>query len=166
MVITNLDIFVRFEIMASGQAITELLDFQLSQPDTISIEEQPKLKEQAVQVLGNLFTLSFDGTSASPSMRRGDFLTLGHQNKLSGSRCGVDGTRPKEDQPEDGEWGSAGGEPFPEDIQFHDRAYTSRARGSSLLRDVKLARRADPISTGFYPAEKLQETRPTSSALE
>jgi hypothetical protein len=68
---------VRFEIMASGKAITQLLNNPLAQSDLISIEEQPVLKKEALQTLGNMFAISFDGNPAEPSLQRSDFLTLG-----------------------------------------------------------------------------------------
>ena len=42
---------VRFEILASGEAITRLLEFPLSTPDIIEVSEQDALKEKAIEEL-------------------------------------------------------------------------------------------------------------------
>jgi hypothetical protein len=68
---------VRFEIMTAGRTIIELLDFPHAAPDSIAVAEQPALKQQALEKLENLFTVAFDEAPAEPSLRRGDFLTLG-----------------------------------------------------------------------------------------
>ena len=68
---------VRFEIMASGEAITGLLEFPLASPDTILLGEQSALKGQAITELAERFTLEIDGSTRTSELRRADFLTLG-----------------------------------------------------------------------------------------
>ena len=68
---------VRFEVMASGEAITQLLAFPLATPDTIQVDEQEALKDKAIAEMAGRFTLEIDGSSRKPEVQRADFLTLG-----------------------------------------------------------------------------------------
>lgn len=68
---------VRVEFMASGPAITDLLEFPLAAPDRILLDEQPALKERALAEFANRFRLELDGAASTPGLQRADFLTLG-----------------------------------------------------------------------------------------
>lgn len=68
---------VRFEVMSSGEAITQLLAFPLASPGTIQVGEQASLKDKAIAELAGRFTLEIDGKTLTPEVRRADFLTLG-----------------------------------------------------------------------------------------
>lgn len=68
---------VRFEIMASGDAITQLLEFPLADPRTIQVDEQTPLKEKAIADFVGRFSFEIDDKVVTPEVQRADFLTLG-----------------------------------------------------------------------------------------
>jgi len=68
---------VRFEVMATGHAVADMLTFPLKDPRSIQVSEQATMKEQMLRSLAPRFTLRIDGQTTAPALQSADFLTLG-----------------------------------------------------------------------------------------
>jgi hypothetical protein len=72
---------VRVEIMVKGIPLMNLLDFD-TEGETIAIDQQARLKNQALKFFEDRFVLSLEGIPAKAGTAKADFLNVGDANSV------------------------------------------------------------------------------------